>query len=125
VSSDSSKTILCVDDSATELLAMTSALVRLGHQVLTAADGEEALQVVAENSPDLVLLDVVLPKKNGFQVCRQIKGSAPTKNIKVVLVTAKDQKSDRFWGMKQGADEYVAKPIDDDKLVGIVERHLR
>jgi DNA-binding response OmpR family regulator len=104
---------------------MTSALVRLGHQVLTAADGEEALQVVAENSPDLVLLDVVLPKKNGFQVCRQIKGSAPTKNIKVVLVTAKDQKSDRFWGMKQGADEYVAKPIDDDKLVGIVERHLR
>lgn len=123
--SDSAKTILCVDDSPTELLAMTNALVRLGHQVLTAADGEEALQLVAENSPDLVLLDVVLPKKNGFQVCRQIKNGAPTKNIKVVLVTAKDQQSDRFWGMKQGADEYVAKPIDEAKLIGLVERHLR
>ena len=118
------KTILCVDDSPTELRVMTEALLQLGHQVLTASDGEEALRQVAESSPDLVLLDVVLPKRNGFQVCRQIKGSAPTKDIKVVMVTGKNQKSDRFWGMKQGADEYVTKPVAVDDLIALVERHL-
>lgn len=98
--------------------------MRLGRQVLTARDGEEAMQHVAESSPDLVLLDVVLPKKNGFQVCRQIKGSAPTKGIKVVMVTGKGQSSDRFWGMKQGADEYLTKPIAAEELAALVGRHL-
>lgn len=120
----SSKTILCVDDSATELKFLRDALEGLGHRVLTATDGEEALQQVAKNLPDLILLDVVLPKRNGFQVCRQLKGSAPTKDIKVVMVTGKDQKSDRFWGMKQGADEYVTKPIEADSLIALVNRLL-
>ncbi len=120
----SSKTILCVDDSATELQVLRAALEPLGHQVVTASDGEEALQQVAMNLPDLILLDVVLPKRNGFQVCRQLKTSAPTKSIKVILVTGKDQKSDRFWGMKQGADEYVTKPIEVDSLIALVNRLL-
>ena len=118
------KTILCVDDSPTQLQAMTQALVNLGHRVLTAADGEEALRQVAEGAPDLVLLDIVLPKKNGFQVCRQIKTAAPTRNIKVVLVSSKDQQSDRYWGLKQGADEYIAKPVAADELAALVARQL-
>ena len=120
-----SKTILCVDDSATELQILRDALEALGHQVVTATDGEEALQQAAKNLPDLILLDVVLPKRNGFQVCRQLKGSAPTKDIKVVMVTGKDQKSDRFWGMKQGADEYVTKPVEVDSLIALINRLLR
>ena len=124
MSQESPKTILCVDDSPTELRILSEALAKLGYQVITAADGEEALQQVAESSPDLILLDVVLPKRNGFQVCRQLKSSAPTKNIKVVMVTAKDQKSDRFWGLKQGADEYVTKPVAVDDLIALVQRLL-
>ncbi|MBI1358445.1 MAG: response regulator [Acidobacteria bacterium] len=118
------KTILCVDDSPTQLLAMTQALVNLGHRVVTAGDGDEALRQVAESGPDLVLLDVVLPKKNGFQVCRQIKNAVGTRNIKVVLVTSKDQQSDRFWGLKQGADDYVTKPVDPETLAELVARQL-
>ena len=116
--------VLIVDDDSAASKALEEKLSAEYFEVTTVSDGEQALQLVAENSPDLVLLDVVLPKKNGFQVCRQIKGSAPMKNIKVVLVTGKDQKSDRFWGMKQGADEYVSKPIDEAALIGLVERHL-
>ena len=82
------KTVLCVDDSPTELLVLSKALLSLGCEVLTAADGEDALVQAAESSPDLILLDVLLPKKNGFQVCRQLKGSAPTRDIKVVMLTA-------------------------------------
>ncbi len=118
------KTILCVDDSATQLQALRGALEPLGHHVVTAGDGEEALRKVATSLPDLILLDVVLPKRNGFQVCRQLKGAAPTKSIKVVLLTSKNQKSDRFWGMKQGADEYVTKPIETDSLIALVNRLL-
>jgi DNA-binding response OmpR family regulator len=118
------KTVLCVDDSPTELLVLSKALLSLGCEVLTAADGEDALLQAAHSSPDLILLDVLLPKKNGFQVCRQLKGSAPTRNIKVVMLTAKDQKSDRFWGLKQGADDYVTKPIEVDDLLALVRRHL-
>ena len=66
----------------------------------------------------------MLPKKNGFQVCRQIKTQAQTKDVKVVLVTSKDQASDRFWGMRQGADDYVVKPFDPQELADHVERHL-
>jgi len=118
------KTILCVDDSPTQLQAVVEALEPHGYTIVTAENGEDALQKVAENVPDLVLLDVVLPKKNGFQVCRQIKTQAQTKDVKVVLVTSKDQASDRFWGMKQGADDYVVKPFDANELAVQVARQL-
>jgi len=118
------KTILCVDDSPTQLQAVVEALEPHGYIIVTAANGEDALLKVAESVPDLVLLDVVLPKKNGFQVCRQIKTQAQTKDVKVVLVTSKDQASDRFWGMRQGADDYVVKLFDPQELADHVERHL-
>jgi DNA-binding response OmpR family regulator len=124
VSQPPTKTILCVDDSPTELLVLTEALSSLGCRVVTAGDGEDALLQAVACTPDLILLDVVLPKKNGFQVCRQLKSAAPTRGIKIVIVTAKDQPSDRFWGLKQGADDYVTKPVAVDELLTLVRRHL-
>jgi DNA-binding response OmpR family regulator len=117
------KTILMVDDSPTELKNMMNALGSKGYTVMTAIDGEEALQKITSMKPDVVLLDVVLPKKNGFQVCRQLKTGADTKDIKVVLVTSKNQDSDRFWGMKQGADGYLTKPYKPEELVDLVSRY--
>ena len=90
----------------------------------TAGDGEEALRKIQADRPDLVLLDVVLPGKNGFQICREIKSKPDTKAIKVVLVTSKNQESDRFWGMKQGADEYLAKPFSNEDLLAVVARQV-
>jgi twitching motility two-component system response regulator PilH len=118
------QTILLVDDSPTDLKLMTQALSPRGYHLLTAADGEEALEKAASVRPDLIFLDVVLPKKNGFQVCRQLKTAPDTKDIKIVLVTSKTQDSDRFWGLKQGADEYLTKPFSDDELRAAAARNL-
>ena len=118
------KSILVVEDSPTELKVVTSVLSGLGYHFTTAADGEEALAKAIQLKPDLILLDVVLPKKNGFQVCRQLKTGADTKGIKVIMVTSKTQESDRFWGLKQGADEYITKPFQPKDLLASVERHL-
>jgi DNA-binding response OmpR family regulator len=117
-------TILVVDDSPTGLSLLLSALEPKGFRLLSANDGDEALELARREHPDLVLLDVVLPRKNGFQVCRQLKTQAETQDIKVILVTGKNQPSDRFWGLKQGADEYLTKPVTPEELVGAVERHL-
>ena len=118
------KTILLVDDSPTQVKAMQDALQGRGFQLMTAADGEEALAKVMQLRPDMVLLDVVLPKKNGFQVCRQLKTSPETKDTKVIMVTSKSQDSDRFWGLKQGADEFLGKPVDAEELLALIARHL-
>ena len=118
------KTILMVEDSPVELKHMVTVLSSRGYTIVTASDGDEALAKAASAMPDVVLLDVVLPKTNGFQVCRQLKHSPATKNIKVLLVTSKTQDSDRFWGMKQGADGYLFKPYKADELASMVERYL-
>ena len=85
--------------------------------MITAVDGEEALAKASAERPDLIVLDVILPKKNGFQVCRQLKAAPDTKAIPVVLLTSKSQASDRFWGMKQGADGYLTKPYAEADLL--------
>jgi twitching motility two-component system response regulator PilH len=118
-----SKTILIVDDSPTELKLMMVALNNKGYNVITATDGEEAFAKIAASRPDIVLLDVVMPKKNGYQVCRQIKTTPATKDIRVVLVTSKNQESDRFWGLKQGADGYLTKPYRAEDLAELVSKY--
>ncbi len=120
----SAKTILIVDDSPTEMMLMQNALQGKGYTLLTAVDGEQALQIVMQQKPDLVLLDVILPKKNGFQVCRQLKTSPETKSTKIIMVTSKSQDSDRFWGLKQGADEYLTKPCTPEDLLRSVSRFV-
>jgi len=116
--------ILVVEDSPTEMRLVTGSLQRKGYQVVTAVDGEEALLKAAAEQPRLIVLDVILPKKNGFQVCRLLKAAPETKNIKVLLVTSKNQESDRTWGLKQGADGYMTKPFADDELLANVTKLL-
>lgn len=118
------ETILVVDDSPTDLRLMTAPLRDKGYRVLTAVDGEEALDKALREHPALIVLDIILPKKNGFQVCRQLKTSPDTQDIKILMLSSKSQDSDRFWGLKQGADEYMTKPFEDEELLANVARLL-
>jgi twitching motility two-component system response regulator PilH len=103
---------------------MQTALQGKGYNLVTAVDGEEALQKVLTQHPDLILLDIILPKKNGFQVCRQIKTAPETKDTKIVMVSSKSQDTDRFWGLKQGADEYLTKPFTSQELLACVGKYV-
>ena len=118
------KKILVVDDSPTARELIINVLKNKNLQIITATNGEEALCKAKDESPDLILLDVVMPGQNGFQICRQLKTGELTKNIKVVLVTSKSQKSDRFWGLKQGADDYLVKPFETSDLLKCIEHYL-
>lgn len=118
------KSILVVEDSPTHRHLITTPLSRQGYRISTAANGEEALEKASREMPDLIVLDIVLPKKNGFQVCRQLKTSPATKNIKILMLSSKSQNSDRFWGLRQGADEYMTKPFDEQELVTTIARLL-
>ena len=109
--------ILVVEDSPTNLRMISTILQEHGYSIITAADGEEALAKTMQEQPQLVLLDIILPKKNGFQVCRQLKTSPETQNIRVLMLTSKSQDSDRYWGLKQGADGYMTKPFEEEALL--------
>ncbi len=117
--------ILVVEDSPTNLRMLKELLENNGYRAVTAEDGEDALKKVAQHHPCLILLDIILPKKNGFQVCRQIKTSPDTHDIKIVMVSSKSEEADRFWGMKQGADAYIAKPIVEQDLLNTVAKLLK
>ncbi len=116
--------ILIADDSLAELQILSQALQPTGHTILTVMDGEAAEAKVKSEKIDLVILDVIMPKKNGFQVCRDIKSNDQYKNIPVIMVTSKDQESDKFWGMKQGADEYLTKPFKPEDLLKAVKKYI-
>ena len=117
-------TILVADDSPTELRMVLNALQKKGYHTVSAVDGEEAIEKANSEKPSLAILDIVMPKKNGFQVTRHLKTTPETQNIKVLLLSSKDQESDRFWGMKQGADDYITKPFEDEALLAAVARLL-
>lgn len=116
------ETILVVDDSPTDLKLMAAPLRDKGYRVITAVDGEEALNKAVSERPRVVVLDIILPKMNGFQVCRQLKTAPDTKDIRILMLTSKTQDSDRFWGLKQGADEYMTKPFEDGELIANVAK---
>ncbi len=116
--------IMVVEDSPTYQRQISGLLQSQGYRTITAMDGEEALEKALQEDPTLIVLDVILPKKNGFQVCRQLKTSPTTQNIKILMLTSKSQDSDRFWGLKQGADEYMTKPFDEEELVTTVTKLL-
>ena len=110
--------ILLVDDSKTELHFLSELLGKRGYSVRTAANGEEAMRRLAEDKPDLILMDVVMPGQNGFQLTRSITRDPHYASVPVIMCTSKSQETDKVWGMRQGARDYVVKPVDADELIG-------
>ncbi len=118
------ETILVVDDSPTDLKLISAPLRDKGYRVVTAVDGEDAMKKAVSEHPRVIVLDVILPKMNGFQVCRQLKTAPDTQAIKILMLTSKTQDADRFWGLKQGADDYMTKPFSDAELLTNVAKLL-
>ncbi|MCL7713475.1 twitching motility response regulator PilH [Stenotrophomonas mori] len=114
--------ILIVDDSPSQLLGIQRIVEKLGHETFTANDGAAGVEVAKTVLPDLVLMDVVMPNLNGFQATRTLRREARTAHIPVVLVTTKDQDTDRLWGMRQGAKAYITKPFSEDELSEVIAR---
>ncbi len=114
--------ILIVDDSPSQLLGIQRIVEKLGHQSLTAEDGAAGVEVAKRELPDMVLMDVVMPNLNGFQATRTLSREATTRHIPVILVTTKDQDTDRMWGLRQGAKAYLTKPFSEDELAEVIER---
>jgi twitching motility two-component system response regulator PilH len=116
--------ILVVDDSPTEQKVIRQPLEAAGYHVVIASNGDEGLVRLEHEPFDALVLDVVMPGKNGFQLCRQIRRDSRWSDLPILMVTSKDQDADRFWGMKQGATEYITKPFDPDELISAVRRHV-
>jgi twitching motility two-component system response regulator PilH len=111
------KKILVVDDSKTELHHLSELLTKRGYAVRTAENGEEAMKRLGEEKPDLILMDVVMPGQNGFQLTRAITRDPRFANVPVIMCTSKDQETDKVWGMRQGARDYIVKPVDATELM--------
>ena len=109
--------ILLVDDSKTELHFLSELLSKRGYAVRTAENGEDAMRRLGEEKPDLILMDVVMPGLNGFQATRAISRDPDTRTIPIILCTSKSQETDKIWGMRQGARDYVVKPVNRDELL--------
>ncbi|MGI1679324.1 MAG: twitching motility response regulator PilH [Cellvibrionaceae bacterium] len=114
--------VLIVDDSPTETYKLTGILEKNGHAVITAETGEEGVSVAKKEKPDVVLMDIVMPGLNGFQATRQLNKNNETTEIPVIIVTTKDQETDRVWGMRQGAKAYLTKPIDEKLLMETIKQ---
>lgn len=112
--------ILVVDDSPTETHVFVNVLSKHGHDVMTAASGGDGIDMAGTEQPDVILMDVVMPGMNGFQATRQITRNSGTSHIPVIIVSSKGQDADRVWGVRQGASEYLTKPIDEKSLMRAV-----
>lgn len=117
--------VLLVEDSSSQREMISGILKDHGWKVTIACDGVEALEQLQKFSPDLVVLDIVMPRMNGYEVCRRIKSDPKTKNVPVIMCSSKGEEFDRFWGMRQGADAYIAKPFQPMELVGTIKQLLR
>lgn len=118
-------TVLIVDDSSALREMIAGLLVNAGMTILEAKDGAEAQQKIEASPPDLVVLDIVMPNMNGYELTRWIKTNPKTKDVPVVICSSKGEEFDRYWGMKQGADAYIAKPFRPNEMVETVKQLLR
>lgn len=116
------KKVLVVDDSQAEIRLLQSVLQQGGFHSVAISDPTKVEEAIEEERPNVVLLDVVMPQRNGFQICRDLKNSGPYSGIPVILVTSKSAPSDRYWGEQQGANGFVAKPFSPDELINAVKR---
>ena len=121
---DGKNSILVVDDSAVVVEAVRDALEQDGYDVMTAGDGLEALDVIKKNRFDLILLDIDMPRMNGYQLCKILKRDENFKTIPIVMLTAKTSDTDRMWGLKAGSDEYLTKPFNYTKVKEVLRRFL-
>jgi len=110
-------TVLIVDDSKTEIMFLTELLQKAGYAVRSAENADDAFKRLAEQKPDLILMDVVMPGQNGFQLTRTITRDPRWADVPVIMCTSKGQETDRVWGMRQGARDYIVKPVDGDELL--------
>jgi twitching motility two-component system response regulator PilH len=113
--------ILLVDDSKTELHLLSDILTQKGYTVRTAENGEDAMKRLAEGKPDLILMDVVMPGTNGYQLTRSITRDPRYADVPVIMCTSKGQETDRVWGLRQGARDYVVKPVDPADLLAKIQ----
>ena len=114
--------ILIVDDSPSQLLGIRRIVEKLGHIAVTAEDGAAGVEAAKREKPDLILMDVVMPNLNGFQATRAITRDPTTQHIPIILVTTKDQDTDRVWGIRQGAKAYITKPFNEVELTELIEQ---
>ncbi len=112
--------VLIVDDSWTDLALIAAPLYESGYEVVTAVDGDEAIEKAVQEHPQCIVLDIVLPKQNGFQVCRRLRGMDECRTIPIILLSGKNTPQDRHWGIQQGADIYLTKPFNRDELLASV-----
>jgi twitching motility two-component system response regulator PilH len=117
--------VMVVDDALSELKMIEGILKSAGHQVITYDGGEALEDHIADERPDVLLLDIVMPNRNGYDVLRGIRKDPRTKDTPVVFVSSKNQESDRVWGKKQGAAEYLTKPFTPDQLLGVIRQFVR
>lgn len=118
------KKVLIVDDSPAQVKLMQGFLEHEGYQPVGLNDPRRVEETITSVRPSVILLDVVMPERNGFQVCRELKGSSEFQGIPVILVTSKDSASDKYWGEQQGADAYVTKPFTKDELLRAIRRFV-
>lgn len=116
--------VLIVDDSPTEMYKLTEMLEKHGHEVLKAANGGDGVALARQEKPDAVLMDIVMPGLNGFQATRQLTKDPETRHIPVIIITTKDQETDKIWGERQGAKDYLTKPVDEDTLIATLNKVL-
>ncbi|HOV18969.1 PleD family two-component system response regulator [Ottowia sp.] len=116
------RSVLIVDDSKTELLHLSEMLKGAGYAVATAESAEDAQAQLERHKPDLILMDVVMPGQNGFQLTRSLTRDPRFADVPVILCTSKNQETDRVWGMRQGARDYIVKPVDQAELMGKIKR---
>ncbi|NJL83579.1 MAG: response regulator [Chloroflexaceae bacterium] len=117
--------VLVVEDSLAQRQMMIDLLKNSGLKVVVACDGVEALEHIQKYVPDLIVLDIVMPRMNGYEVCRRLKSNPKTKNVPVIMCSSKGEEFDRYWGMKQGADAYIAKPYQPVELIATIRQLLR
>lgn len=118
------KKILVADDEPDMLMLITARLEASGYEAITAIDGQDALNKIRETKPALILLDVMMPRLNGYQVCREVRKDPDLKDIPVIMLSAKSQESDKFWGKETGADDYITKPFEASELLAKIKARI-
>jgi len=117
--------ILVVEDNLSQRQMISELLRNNGLSVTVVSDGMEALEQIQKSKPDLIVLDIVMPKMNGYEVCRRLKNDVKTKSVPVVMCSSKGEDFDRFWGLRNGADAYVVKPFQPIELISTIRQLLR